>query len=113
MAYGGKAILSGVIEQYDTAQSGVVMKNLLQIIIHSLTLKGFLVSDFFDVFEQGNAEILAWAKEGKLITAETFYDGFDRAVDAFVGLFKGENIGESLIRVVWQPETTPSTKSEL
>ena len=113
MAYGGKAILSGVIEQYDTAQSGVVMKNLLQIIIHSLTLKGFLVSDFFDVFEQGNAEILAWAKEGKLITAETFYDGFDRAVDAFVGLFKGENIGKSLIRVVWQPETTPSTKSEL
>ena len=111
MAYGGQVICSGVIEQYDTSKSGIEMKNLFQIVVNSLTLKGFLVFDFADVFEQGNSEILAWAKEGKLITTETFYDGFDRAVDAFIGLFKGENTGKSLIRVVQEPEKT--TRSEL
>ncbi len=30
---------------------------------------------------------------------ETIYDGIERAPEAFIGLFKGENFGKMLVRV--------------
>jgi len=37
-------------------------------------------------------------QEGKLKVQETTYDGFDRAREAFYGLFKGENTGKAIVK---------------
>jgi len=37
-----------------------------------------------------------WAKEGKMKWHETIYEGIERAPEAFIELFKGENFGKML-----------------
>ncbi len=41
----------------------------------------------------------AWKKQGKMKWRETILDGVDRAPEAFIGLFKGENFGKMLVKV--------------
>jgi hypothetical protein len=41
----------------------------------------------------------AWAKAGKMKWHETILDGIEKAPEAFIGLFKGENFGKMLVRL--------------
>jgi hypothetical protein len=41
----------------------------------------------------------AWVKAGKLKWRETIVDGIENAPRAFIGLFKGDNLGKMLVRV--------------
>ena len=40
-----------------------------------------------------------WIADGTLTSRETFVDGIDHAVDAFLGVLRGENIGKMLVRL--------------
>lgn len=40
-----------------------------------------------------------WIKENKIKWKDTVYDGLENAPKAFIGLFKGENIGKTLIKI--------------
>jgi NADPH-dependent curcumin reductase CurA len=44
-------------------------------------------------------DMAKWSAEGKMKWRETIYDGIERAPEAFIGLFKGENFGKMLVRV--------------
>jgi NADPH-dependent curcumin reductase CurA len=37
--------------------------------------------------------------QNELANKETVYDGFDTMPEAFLGLFKGENIGKAVVKV--------------
>lgn len=69
------------------------------IVSKQLKMEGFLVNRFADRTFEGIQQNLQWVKEGKLKYREHIWDGFDKAVDAFIGMFKGENIGKSIVRV--------------
>ncbi|NDK55616.1 NADP-dependent oxidoreductase [Pontibacter fetidus] len=62
-------------------------------------MKGFIVSDYADRFGEAAAGLAGWLKEGKLKYEETIAEGFDQLPHAFLGLFKGENIGKLLVKV--------------
>ncbi|MBC5774697.1 NADP-dependent oxidoreductase [Pontibacter sp. KCTC 32443] len=62
-------------------------------------MKGFIVSDYADRFGEAAAELAGWLQEGKLQYEETIVEGFDQLPHAFLGLFKGENIGKQLVKV--------------
>jgi len=38
-------------------------------------------------------------KDGKVTWRETVFEGLDNAPDAFIGLFKGENLGKMLVKL--------------
>jgi NADPH-dependent curcumin reductase CurA len=40
-----------------------------------------------------------WINEGRIKWKETVYEGLENAPKAFIGLFKGENIGRTLVRL--------------
>ena len=40
-----------------------------------------------------------WIKENKIKWKDTVYDGLENAPKAFIGLFKGENIGKTLVKI--------------
>jgi NADPH-dependent curcumin reductase CurA len=44
-------------------------------------------------------EVAPLMAQGKIHFEETTYDGLDKAPDAFLGLFKGENFGKAVVRV--------------
>lgn len=65
----------------------------------SLTIRGFIVSNHFDMMGQFLGDMAKWKAAGKMKWRETIADGIDKAPDAFIGLFKGENFGKMLVRV--------------
>jgi NADPH-dependent curcumin reductase CurA len=46
------------------------------------------------------AALAQWLREGKLNYIEEVLDGIEHAPDAIAGLYRGENLGKRLIRLV-------------
>ena len=55
------------------------------------------VYSYHKEWPQAFNEIKSYLKNGKMKTRETIYD-FNQMPQAFIGLFKGENIGKALVK---------------
>lgn len=69
------------------------------VVAKQLKMEGFLVNQFADRTQEGIKQNLKWVKEGKLKYKEYITDGFETASEAFIGLFKGDNTGKTLVKV--------------
>lgn len=94
----GRIIGCGMISQYN-APDPVGVRNLFNIIGKRITFQGFIVSDHFAEIPAFVKEMAGWIAAGKIKWEETVYDGIDKAPEAFMGLFKGENLGKALVRL--------------
>ncbi|QOW09594.1 NADP-dependent oxidoreductase [Kaistella flava (ex Peng et al. 2021)] len=65
----------------------------------SARMEGYVVFDFMDEFESAKKEISQWLKSGELKYRENLIEGFENIPAAFIGLFKGENIGKQMVKV--------------
>ncbi|RPA19539.1 NADP-dependent oxidoreductase [Gordonia sp. OPL2] len=95
---GGRAALCGAIAQYNSTTRTPGPSNMANIITRGLTLTGFTVGHHFDQAAEFNREMSAWFADGKVVHDETVVDGIDNAVDAFLGLMRGENTGKMVVR---------------
>ncbi|MFC0187748.1 NADP-dependent oxidoreductase [Fictibacillus aquaticus] len=96
---GARIPLCGQISLYNLEKQDTGPRIQGQLLINSALMKGFIVSDYASGFEQGADEMAKWLREGKLKYKESIIEGFENTVDAFIGLFKGENIGKQLVKV--------------
>jgi NADPH-dependent curcumin reductase CurA len=62
-------------------------------------MKGFIVHNYTDRFDEGIHQLADWLKEKKLKYAENVVEGLENAPKAFIGLFAGENLGKQLVKV--------------
>ena len=95
----GRIAACGAIEQYNNTELSPGPNNLMLVVGLSLTIRGFIVSNHFDMMGQFLGDMAKWQAAGKMKWRETIADGIDKAPDAFIGLFKGENFGKMLVRV--------------
>ncbi|KOB68074.1 Prostaglandin reductase 1 [Operophtera brumata] len=65
-----------------------------------LKIEGFLVNRFDDRTQEGILKNLQWVREGKLKYREHITHGFERADEAFIGLFTGDNTGKTLVKII-------------
>jgi NADPH-dependent curcumin reductase CurA len=91
--------LCGMISAYNATEPVAAPRNLVQAVIKRLRLEGFIVLDHFDLESRFLEEVTAWHRQGLLKQAETVFEGVDRAPEAFLGLFRGENLGRMLVRL--------------
>ena len=90
--------ICGMISQYNTDGAVQAPHNLLYIIGKELQIRGFIVSSHLDIVPQMLQEMGGWLATGKLSYKETISDGIDTMPEAFIGLFKGANMGKMLVR---------------
>jgi NADPH-dependent curcumin reductase CurA len=64
-----------------------------------MTVRGFIVSDFFPRRDEFTAEVVGWVKSGKLKYREDIIEGLENAPRGLTGLLRGENFGKRLVRV--------------
>ena len=64
-----------------------------------LRLQGFIVSDHFAMMAQFQQEMAGWIAAGRIRSRETVDQGIEAAPDAFLKLFRGENIGKMLVKL--------------
>ncbi|CAL1207748.1 unnamed protein product [Candida parapsilosis] len=75
MAKYGHVISCGSISTYNSKgdNSAPGIKNWGEITVNSLTVKGFIVSDYFAKFEQGTQQLAKAVKEGKIKTEGAYH----------------------------------------
>ena len=99
MRPGGRIPLCGMIDMYNATELPPGPRNLAMAIGLGLKIEGFVVSSHYDMLVDFHRDMAAWAKDGKMTWRETVVDGVQNAPDAFIGLFKGDNIGKMVVRV--------------
>jgi NADPH-dependent curcumin reductase CurA len=95
----GRFALCGMISQYNNTDLGEGVRGLVMAVGKSLTLRGFIVSNHTDMQADFVRDLAGWAAAGKLKNRETVKEGIENAPAAFLGLFKGENLGKMLVKL--------------
>ena len=95
----GRIIACGGISRYNEEEPQPGPCNLSNITTKRLTMKGLIVTDWLDRRSQFEDEVGGYFRAGKLKSKETVVDGIEHAVDAFIGLFQGQNIGKMVVKL--------------
>jgi hypothetical protein len=96
----GRIIACGGISGYNDDKPRPGPSNLFNMITKRLTMKGFIVSDWLDRQAAFEKEVGGYFRAGKLKNKETVMERIDNAVDAFLGLFQGKNLGKMVIKLI-------------
>ncbi|WP_127481159.1 NADP-dependent oxidoreductase [Nocardioides pantholopis] len=95
----GRVAACGSIASYNDEAPTPGPRNMFQVVSKRLRIQGFIVTDHQDLAGEFYRRAGAWVASGDLKHRETVVDGLDHAVDAFLGLHRGENIGKMLVRL--------------
>ena len=95
----GRFALCGMISQYNNTDLGEGVRGLVMAVGKSLKLQGFIVSNHQDMQGQFLKDLSGWVASGKFKGRETVREGIENAPAAFLGLFKGENLGKMLVKL--------------
>jgi hypothetical protein len=90
--------ICGMIEGYNDP-TPMSFRFIQRIISARIALKGFIIFDYFPRMTEFYRDMGQWLASGAVKSQETVVDGLEKAPDAFLGLFKGENIGKMLVRL--------------
>jgi NADPH-dependent curcumin reductase len=90
--------LVGLISQYN-AKKKVTGPDLVPLIVSRALIQGMLVFDHTDRMPDFLRDMAQWLREGKVRYREDVVEGLENAPRAFIGLFRGENIGKRIVKV--------------
>ncbi len=96
----GRFALCGMISQYNATDLGSGVRGLIMAVGKQLRLEGFIVSSHMDMQEPFIRDMSSWIAQGKVKWRETVEDGIENAPTAFLKLFKGENLGKMLVKLI-------------
>lgn len=94
-----RIVICGQISMYNATEQPVGPRPQTLLLKRSALMQGFIVRDYADRFDEGIKTLAKWLKEGKLTYRQTVTHGFENLPKAFLGLFKGENIGKYLVEL--------------
>ncbi|TCP26598.1 hypothetical protein EV207_11929 [Scopulibacillus darangshiensis] len=100
--HGARIPLCGQISLYNLEKPDIGPRVQSQLLINSALMKGFIVSDYAKEFQEAEQILAKWVQDGKIKYRETIVEGFDNIIQAFLGLFEGDNIGKYLVKIADQ-----------
>ena len=96
---GARIVICGQISIYNADRPAVGLKPEPALVVHSAMMKGFIITKYWPRFAEGVTQLAQWFKSGQLKHAETIVEGFENTPNAFIGLFRGENLGKQIVRI--------------
>ncbi len=96
----GRVVCCGNVSQYDVekpAPGPMTVPGL--VVVKRIRLEGFIVTDFYDRRAEAEAKLARWISEGRIKAELDIFDGLERAPEALIGLFEGNNRGKRAVRV--------------
>ncbi|HEX6732664.1 MAG TPA: NADP-dependent oxidoreductase [Pyrinomonadaceae bacterium] len=97
--HGARVIICGQISMYNNAKIVTGPRPQPFLLINSALMQGFIITDYAARFTEGVMQLGKWIAEGKLKHAETIVESFENTPAAFIGLFKGENLGKQIVKI--------------
>lgn len=95
----------GAISSYNLESEDLGPRIQTNLIKNSTLMQGFTVGNYMNDFHVAIPELGKWLQAGKLKYEETIVEGFENTPEAFLGLFKGTNLGKQIVKVA-EPEYT-------
>ncbi|KAI1291327.1 hypothetical protein F5Y03DRAFT_377040 [Xylaria venustula] len=94
-------VMCGSISGYNASKSEAKgIRNLFHVTAQRIRMEGFIVFDFAEDYAQARKELGQWLAEGKLQRKETIVKGgLEKADQAILNLFEGNNTGKLLVEV--------------
>lgn len=71
-----------------------------QLLVKRARMQGFVILDHRDHYAAARIDLAEWVRQGLIRYEEDILDGIGHAPDAIAGLYRGENLGRRLIRVI-------------
>jgi NADPH-dependent curcumin reductase CurA len=96
----GRIACCGAVSQYDSAAPHGPRGVPGLIVTKRLTMRGFIVSDFYQQRERALADLKSWVQSGQLKVHEDIIDGLENLPAALIGLLAGQNIGKRMVKVI-------------
>jgi len=91
--------ICGRISEYNEEAPSMGPRILRYVHTKQVKVKGFLVSRWESRYEEGRARLARWVREGRINYREDVVEGFENAARVFIGLLRGANFGELLVKV--------------
>jgi len=95
----GRIIACGSISMYNEEVPPPGPRNLSLITTKRLTMKGFIVTDWFNQIPEFLKEVGAYLSQGKLKMKETVVEGIENAPQAFLDMLHGGNVGKMIVKL--------------
>ena len=95
----GRFALCGMISMYNATTPPPGPRNIAQAVGKQLRMEGFIVSSHYDMLPSFHKDLAEWHAAGKIKWKETVLEGIDKAPEAFLKLFSGENFGKMLVKL--------------
>ena len=92
-------VFCGSISNYNATEPTPGPYNWWQVLARSVTVQGYLISDYVGEFPEGQAQMAEWINQGKLQFRDHIVDGFENCLDAYNLLFTGQNEGKLMVKV--------------
>ncbi|CAF0752987.1 unnamed protein product [Brachionus calyciflorus] len=104
----GRVLVCGSIQTYCCVDRSKLEKDVSDVIkSKNLSCIDFRAYNYYNEWPKAFNELNKLIQDGKLKVKEQVYHGFEKMRDAFYGLFEGENIGKSVVKVVNQSTNYP------
>ena len=89
----------GMIANYNATEPAPGPRNIIMIVGKSIKMQGFIITHFAHLQPRFLKDMGGWIADGRIKWEETIQQGIDKAPDAFIGLFSGNNTGKMLVRI--------------
>jgi NADPH-dependent curcumin reductase CurA len=94
-----RVVICGQIALYNLNRLSMGPRMYPQFLIKRVKLQGFIVYDYSEKFPEAIDQLKKWIQDGKIRYDENIVDGFENIPEAFLGLFRGDNIGKQLVKI--------------
>jgi len=98
----GRIVACGSISTYNNKPGeGYGIKNYPSMVRKRLRWQGFLVYDenIIKHRKDRDEKVSSWILDGSLKSVDHITEGMDNAVQGFLGMLKGENLGKSILKI--------------
>lgn len=95
----GVCVECGMISTYNATKPPAAPRNLFLVIGKRIRMQGFIVGDHLSAQDEFIASMAPLIKAEAIVWEETISEGLENAPSAFIGLFEGDNLGKSLVRL--------------
>jgi len=99
MADNGRITLCGGISSYNEKELPPGPRNIMQIVVHRLSVRGFILFDHIAGVGEAIADLNRWSEAGDLVVEEDIQQGFENTPKTFLRLFQGKNLGKQLLEI--------------
>lgn len=99
MAAFGRIVVCGMVADYNQGKDVYAFRNLWQILVHRVTMRGFLAYEHLDMLAEVEETLAGWVKSGQLKATENVATGIESAPDAFIRLMSGQTRGKTIVRL--------------